>query len=654
VSVSAGSDSESDAGDDRNSAPATDWDARAVTLRRITVGDILIGANGLSLLEAYSAKELSQRIAAAAQSSGGRARSGSIRLDFCAAANADAGSRDGAVPLPAAGAHCVGERHAVLFRIVAASAVEHSTDTAGASARVEGGGADDRWLDAVGRAVAALAVRESTVLAWRRAFARELAAPSASREGALCARFIAPGGRFDALEQSAVAELGRYRRRAERFAAQRSQPTWRAEQFDLAPPRECRRLWMAWREAKDPVAQMQQLMDDVAARLVGQLDDDEVVGSNAMERDDLRHLYGDRRRALRWEIGASAGLHLRPASERSAADRGAPAAELGADAAKRDALLALAQDWALAALERVWRRRPRFSAEQSAGERALREARLAVECTLYVQFSFLLFARILLFTDLFFSCSSIFFCRYVPLEKRVLRLLAEREEIDAYFAAALEERGDAPSEVLAAAAAAAARAGGGRGLGSSAGAGIAREQTPLPRPRSTKRRSEHVGWSPMREVMVRRSSERLLAQTQAYFGIPDSHRSPTGFAAATAALREIDDPSNRLPSEKLACLLRAARAINSAAVQSDVARRRRAEELGPAGRSGTHRQSLGTGADVFLPIHVWVVVQARLRAPLLTSAVLSSLCSADSLAGEAGYYLVAFQSALAFIEDEPG
>ena len=100
--------------------------------------------------------------------------------------------------------------------------------------------------------------------------------------------------------------------------------------------------------------------------------------------------------------------------------------------------------------------------------------------------------------------------------------------------------------------------------------------------------------------------------------------------------------------------------MNSAAVQSEAARRRRrAEEergagAGAAGRSGTHHQpeSLGTGADVFLPIHVWVVVQARLRAPLLTSAVLSSLCSSDSLAGEAGYYLVAFQSALAFIEDE--
>ena len=497
-----GSDSGSDAGDDCDRELTTGWGARSVTLRRITVGDILIGANGLSLLDAYSAKELSQRIAAAAQSGGGKgAQSGSIRLDFCAAAHA-AEARDGTAASPTAGAHSVGERCAVLFRIVAASAAARADSEVGANAPA-GECAGGPWLDAVGRAVAALAVRDTTVRAWRRAFAGELATPSASREGALCAHFIAPGGRFDALEQSAVAELGRYRRRAERFAAERAQPTWRAAPLDLAPARESRRLWMAWRTAKDPVAQMQRVMDDVATRLAGQPDDDEIVSRNAAERDALRRLYGERRRALRWAIGSSAGLHLRPASACGARGEAAPAAKLSAAAEARDALLTLAQGWALATLDSVWRQRPRNSAEQCASERALHEARLVVESAIYV-----------------------------PLEKRVLRLLAEREEIDAYYAAALAEPGDAPGEVRAAAAAEAEAAAAARGAqrSSSGAMDLASEQTPSlgaaplqTPPRRRKRRSEYVGWSPMREVMVRRSNERLLSRTQTYFGIPESH-----------------------------------------------------------------------------------------------------------------------------------
>ena len=259
-------------------------------------------------------------------------------------------------------------------------------------------------------------------------------------------------------------------------------------------------------------------------------------------------------------------------------------------------------------------------AGESADETALREARLVVERAVYV-----------------------------PLEKRMLRLLAEREEIDAYYASALAEElepekpeveqgggDDGAVETLEE---------GAKAMRETVAVAVAVAERPLPKQKqhTAQRHAQHVGWSPMREVLVRRANEMLCDEDQAYFGIPPSHSSPSGWADATAALRKIDDPRNRLPSEKLACLLRAAREINAAVIRAERER---------AGADRDRRRSIGAGADVFLPIHVWVVVHARLRAPLLTSAVLTSLCSSDALAGEAGYYLVAFQSALAFIEDE--
>ncbi len=57
------------------------------------------------------------------------------------------------------------------------------------------------------------------------------------------------------------------------------------------------------------------------------------------------------------------------------------------------------------------------------------------------------------------------------------------------------------------------------------------------------------------------------------------------------------------------------------------------------------------GADDFLPIHIYVVCNARIKRPLLLTATLWKLVSHNVLQGEGGYYLTVYESALAYIAD---
>ena len=204
-------------GDGREESFALDGanDCIDLVLRRIAVGDILAGANGCSLLDVHSAKELSQRIAAAASqpvagvagddgadgSGDGDAASRTIRLDFCASPRGSESPSPAAAALtfPATGA---GERHAVLFRIASAVAAAARASAAAAAADGADGGADDdaplhqrkdAWADAIARSINELAVSDATVRLWRRAFVSELALTTddsrrqSDRERRLCA-----------------------------------------------------------------------------------------------------------------------------------------------------------------------------------------------------------------------------------------------------------------------------------------------------------------------------------------------------------------------------------------------------------------------------------------------------------------------------------
>eukprot|EP00300_Choanocystis_sp_HF-7_P017306 c19693_g1_i2.p1 GENE.c19693_g1_i2~~c19693_g1_i2.p1 ORF type:complete len:821 (+),score=169.59 c19693_g1_i2:339-2465(+) len=63
------------------------------------------------------------------------------------------------------------------------------------------------------------------------------------------------------------------------------------------------------------------------------------------------------------------------------------------------------------------------------------------------------------------------------------------------------------------------------------------------------------------------------------------------------------------------------------------------------------RKKKAIGADEFVPIFMFVTVQACLNAPLFYAEVMSKMLSARVMAGEGGYYITVLCSALTFLEE---
>lgn len=95
------------------------------------------------------------------------------------------------------------------------------------------------------------------------------------------------------------------------------------------------------------------------------------------------------------------------------------------------------------------------------------------------------------------------------------------------------------------------------------------------------------------------------------------------------------------PTLKLQALLSSAKAIYIAHTYEQNLR---------LGLSEAEARNHFLSADDFLPIHIFVVVHAGLRDPLVTKQLLWSMCNPTALQGEGGYYLTVFEAALEYVK----
>lgn len=133
------------------------------------------------------------------------------------------------------------------------------------------------------------------------------------------------------------------------------------------------------------------------------------------------------------------------------------------------------------------------------------------------------------------------------------------------------------------------------------------------------------------EMLLRQSCAAALARSQIQLDISRAHVSASGWEAAVYRLATID--SFTLPCDRLDVLLAAAREI-------------------PAVFSAEHGEGV-LGGDDFLPIFVYVVIQAGIPDLRFLQVVLSALCDPDKRLSETGYYVATFEAAVQHIGDLP-
>ena len=122
-----------------------------------------------------------------------------------------------------------------------------------------------------------------------------------------------------------------------------------------------------------------------------------------------------------------------------------------------------------------------------------------------------------------------------------------------------------------------------------------------------------------------------LAQNrpQTFYGIPVHHISPSSWDSAIYQLGNIG--SYTLPCDKLDALLAAAKEIPAIYL---------IEHPG----TGAH-----LGADDFLPIFIYVLINAGIRDLAYLQKVLCTLCDPDKRLSETGYYVATFEAAVQHI-----
>jgi hypothetical protein len=128
----------------------------------------------------------------------------------------------------------------------------------------------------------------------------------------------------------------------------------------------------------------------------------------------------------------------------------------------------------------------------------------------------------------------------------------------------------------------------------------------------------------------------LRKRPQSGLRIPPTNQSPSGWSSVSSILNEGVGTST-LPCAKLRAIVDSAKEIS----------RVYNEEKKSIG--GIHTNKLG--ADDFLPIFIYCVVQAEMERPCALCVLLRTLCEPSNRIGEVGYYLATFEAALTHIQE---
>ena len=139
---------------------------------------------------------------------------------------------------------------------------------------------------------------------------------------------------------------------------------------------------------------------------------------------------------------------------------------------------------------------------------------------------------------------------------------------------------------------------------------------------------------------VDENRELLRPKPQEYFGIEAANVSPSSWQAAVEELNKVNH--QRMPSGKLRALLRCRTKIYDLFS---------AERAAAATADGAQAKEAYLAADDFLSVFVFVLVRSELSQLPAVCRFMSELCDPDLLAGQHGYYLTVFESAIRCIHD---
>jgi hypothetical protein len=137
--------------------------------------------------------------------------------------------------------------------------------------------------------------------------------------------------------------------------------------------------------------------------------------------------------------------------------------------------------------------------------------------------------------------------------------------------------------------------------------------------------------------------KELRQRPQDYFCIPGSSSRPADWMTACQILKQGVGRST-LPCVKLRAIVDAAKEISQIFSHA----KETFQAQAPLGQSTapTH-----LGADQFLPIFIFCVVQAEIDRPCALCVLLRSLCDRINQMGEIGYYLASFEAAVTHIQE---
>mmetsp|Transcript_7229 Transcript_7229/g.10580 ORF Transcript_7229/g.10580 Transcript_7229/m.10580 type:complete len:949 (-) Transcript_7229:931-3777(-) len=130
----------------------------------------------------------------------------------------------------------------------------------------------------------------------------------------------------------------------------------------------------------------------------------------------------------------------------------------------------------------------------------------------------------------------------------------------------------------------------------------------------------------------------LKQRPQSKFRIPSELVSPSSWASVSSVLNKGVGMST-LPCAKLRAIVDSAKEISRVYAKEN--KNRRTDDGSP----------VDLGADDFLPIFIYCVVQAKIDRPCALCVLLRSLCEQKNLIGEVGYYLASFEAAITHIQE---
>jgi hypothetical protein len=143
------------------------------------------------------------------------------------------------------------------------------------------------------------------------------------------------------------------------------------------------------------------------------------------------------------------------------------------------------------------------------------------------------------------------------------------------------------------------------------------------------------------DIEIQFKIQELRKRPQEFFRISNYEISQSKWSSASAILNEGVGLST-LPCVKLRAIVDAAREITRLFVAEQVA------------KVPIHNGRPGPaplGADDFLPIFIYCMVQAEMERPCALSVLLGTLCDPINRIGEIGYYLASFEAAIAHFRE---